>query len=240
MKNIVIFRKAIIYLCTIVLLCLCATAFLACDNTISTSDKIFIDDFSETYTISVKAKVKNHSTLPNASRSFEYGKGLDALYESIISTPPYSQFVRKENDMIFVDLASNTRIYSCIIYPGENKNQYIVHSMTYALGKWANNQSIFFPAYSLDREISSQDDADTKYNCAFSIEELKRYYTERGYLAEIQDNKLCIVCLLSYPYTFSKNPDRRKAVSWSIVYESKNCIRFTDVSNDYPIHIVMP
>lgn len=237
MKKIVIFRKAIIYLCSVVLLCLCATAFLACDSTISTSDKIFIDDFSETYTISVKAKVKKHSTLPNASRSFEYGKGLDKLYESIISTPPYNQFVHKENDMIFVDLVSNTRIYSCIIYPGENKNQYIVHSMTYALGKWANYQSIFFPAYSLNREISSQDDANTSYTCAFSIEDLKQYYTERGYLAEIQDNKLRIVCLLSYPNTFSENASSRKAVSWSIVYESENCIRFADVSNEYPIHI---
>lgn len=237
MKSII--RKTFIYLCSFVMLCLCMATFLACDNTISTSDQIFIDDFSETYTISIKAKVRNHSTLPNASRSFEYSKGLDKLYESIIDAPPYSQFVRKENNMIFVDFRSDKRIYSCIIYPGASKNQYIVHSMTYALGEWANYQSIFFPAYSLNREISTQDDASTSYTCSFSIEELQRYYTERGYLAEIQDNKLCVVCLLTYPYTFAENADNRKAVSWSIVYEEEYLIRFADVSNDYPLYIVM-
>ncbi len=241
MKSINIIKKAFVYLCSIVVLCLCATAFIACDSSILRSDKIFIDDFSETYIISVKAKVKHHSTLPDASRAFEYSKGLDKLYESIIDTPPYNRCVRKENDMLFVDFASGTRIYSCIIYPGANKNQYVVHSMTYALGQWAIHQPIFFPAYSLNREISTQDDVNTTYSCSFSIEELKQYYTERGYLAEIQDNKLQVVCLLSYPRDLSETSHiANKAVSWSIVYESENLIRFADVSNDYPIHIVMP
>ena len=218
------------------IVCYCSIALMACNDALSNSDKIYINDFSDTYTISVKAKVKNHSTLPGATRTFEYGKGLDKLYESIVATPPYDGWVRLENNIIFVDIVEQWgRIYSCIIYPSQEKNTYMVDSMTYVLGNWADNRSIFFPAYTLDKKISFNDDEGTTYQCSLSIEELKTYYTQRGYWAEINDNELRVVCLLRYPSVFEGKAGAfgRKAISWSIIYDDDRTIRFADICDRY-------
>lgn len=229
-------KSIICLLCIFVIMCINATALSACNDTVAISNKIYIDDFSGTYTISVKAKVKNHSTLPNAERTFEYNKSIDELYATIIGNPPYNQFVHKKNDIIFVDIISACdRVYSCIIYKSEGSNTFTVHSLTYTLGGWANHQAIFFPAYSLNKEISPYDTADTVYQCSYDIETLKEYYIQRGYYAEIQNDTLKVVCLLIYPSVFKGEEGQfgRKAISWSIVYEDKNTIRFADVSNQY-------
>lgn len=116
MKNKRLISRVLLLVCSLILVCFSGFTLLACNDTKANSTEIFIDDFSGTYTISVKAKVKNHSTLPNATRSFEYGKGIEKLYECIIATPPYNQYVRIENNIIFIDLVgTGNRTYSCII-----------------------------------------------------------------------------------------------------------------------------
>jgi len=236
MRNKRLLGKALLLVCTFAIVCLSGISLLACNDVKSTSKEIFIDDFSGTYTISVKAKVKNHSILPNAFRTFEYAYGIDKLYDTIIKAPHYSQFVHIDNDIIFVDLVdSGNRTYSCIIYPSDKKNTFIVHSMTYTLGQWANHQSLFFPAYTLDKDINPSDSETTTYICEYDIETLKEYYIKRGYYAEIKNNTLYVICLLRYPSVFEGEEGEygRKAISWSVIYESDNSIRFADVENKY-------
>ena len=238
MKNKRLISRVLLLVCSLILVCFSGFTLLACNDTRANSTEIFIDDFSGTYTISVKAKVKNHSTLPNATRSFEYGKGIEKLYECIIATPPYNQYVRIENNIIFIDLVgTGNRTYSCIIYPSKEKNTYIIDSMTYTLGEWAKHQAIFFPAFTLNKEINPYDNADTKYQCTYNINDLKTYYHERGYYTEIEDNKLKVICLLRYPSVFEGNDGEfgRKAISWSIIYENENTIRFSDAANQYVV-----
>lgn len=87
----------------------------------------------------------------------------------------------------------------------------------------------------MDKEISPYDDVETVYQCSYDIETLKEYYIQRGYYAEIQNDTLKVVCMLIYPSVFEGEEGEfgRKAISWSIVYEDENAIRFADVSNRY-------
>ncbi len=222
----------IIVLCATLLICV--AMLCACNDTKKFSDEIFITDFSETKEITIEVDVKNHSILPDFSRVFEYKKDINKLYEEIVSSPK-NRNVRLENGVIIVDKYYSCRYYSCIIYKdaGDN-NKYIVHSMAYSLGEWADNKAIFFPAYTLDKEISSSDDANTVYNCKMGINELKNYYTERGYLATITDNVLRVVTIQRYPTKF-EGYYGDKALAWSVVYVSENQIKFADIGDEFEI-----
>ena len=228
MKSKRLFGKVALIVFALMIVSLSAISLMACNDTKAYSNEIFIEDFSETYTISVKAKVRNHSILPEGSRTFEYSKGFDKLYEAINNAPQNGSAL-KYGDIIFIDQHFNGRTYSCIIYPTGEKNKYVVHSMTYKLGEWANRMKIFFPAYLLDKEISYYDSESTTYQCEYNIQALRGYYIQRGYYATINDNILHVICLLRYPSTF----EVEKAISWSIVYENENTIRFADISNEY-------
>ena len=230
MKSKRLFGKVALVVFALIIASLSAISLMACNDTKAYSNEIFIEDFSETYTISVKAKVRNHSILPEGSRTFEYSKGFDKLYE-VIKSESLNGSALKDGDIIFIDQSVNGRTYSCIIYPTGEKNKYVVHSMTYRLGEWANRMQIFFPAYLLDKEISYNDSESTTYQCEYNIQALSGYYTQRGYYTTITDNVLHVVCLLRYPSTFSNGLE--KAISWSIVYENENTIRFADISNEY-------
>lgn len=232
MKNKRFAIKVLYCICVIFIVCFCLITATACNNKIRFSKEIFITDFSETYRISIKVSVKNHLNLPEPALSFEYGKGMDKLLEDINDSPSGCS-ARKDNNVILVDCYDNDRIYSCIIYPSGVKNEYIIHSLSYNLGEWAENRAIFFPAYTLDREINGLNDAEaTTYDCSMNIDDLKNYYTQRGYYAEISDNALRVVCLIRYPSAFEYQD---KAISWTVVYEDTNTIRFKDVTNEYKL-----
>ena len=221
-----------------VICCVCATILWGCNDTISYSKTIFIDDFSDTYTISIPVKVKNHSVLPEPKRVFEYSKGYDKLYETI-SASSYASSVYKSGDKIIIDIRGVAgRMYSCMIYQAGEKNKYIVDSMTYVL-EWANNRSIFFPSYLLNKGIAPSDAEGTIYRCEFDIEALKNYYVERGYYAQIDGNTLKVVCMLRYPNSSFGDESNYgyKAIAWSVVYENENDIRFSDISDDYNIRL---
>ncbi len=221
-----------------VICCVCATILWGCNDTISYSKTIFIDDFSDTYTISIPVKVKNHSVLPEPKRVFEYSKGYDKLYEAI-SASSYASSVYKSGDKIIIDIRGVAgRMYSCMIYQAGEKNKYIVDSMTYVL-EWANNRSIFFPSYLLNKGIAPSDAEGTIYRCEFDIEALKNYYVERGYYAQIDGNTLKVVCMLRYPNSSFGDESNYgyKAIAWSVVYENENDIRFSDISDDYNIRL---
>lgn len=231
-------KKKFFYFCILSLISIVsvAFAFTACNDTHAFSKYIFVRDFSETYTVSVKVNVKNHTEIWDRGYDyFEYNKGVDALYAKIMDTPPNNAYVTRKGDLFFVDEQANGRIYSCIIYPSEEKNTFLVHSMTYTLGEWANNMAIFFPAYTLDKPIDCKDSADTVYKCSLKIDALAQYYEERGYMTSTNSNVLKIVCMLRYPSKFPGELGSfgHKAVSWSIIYESESSIRFADVSDGY-------
>jgi len=229
------FSKIAALCVSIALICICIMTLFACNDTKHLSKEISIRDFSDTHTISVKVSVRNHTCAPNAFQTFEYGKGFDKLYEAIKEDSVYRNSVQKDNGIIVIDFADNVRTYSCIIYPSGQADKYVIHSMTYTLGKWADYQAIFFPSYLLDKEISPDDGAETTYRCAYKIDALAGYYKTRGYYAEISDNKLKVVCMLRYPTTFKGQDGEygRKAVAWTVVYENDTLIRFADVSNSY-------
>ena len=222
--------KIISMIIAIVVICACAGAFVACNDTRNFSKEIFVRDFSDTYTISVKVNVQKHTYYPNDYNTFEYKKGIDSLREEI----GYLAYMK--DDFIIINAEDNGRKYSCIIYRSGEANKYIVHSMAYVLGDWAEHQAIFFPRYCLDREISPNDGADTVYQCDYKINTLAAYYRERGYYAKIVGNTLKVVCLLKYPSVFSGTVGDygHRAISWSVVYENENSVRFADVSSDYP------
>ena len=230
-KNAVV--KMIAMIIAIAVVCICAFTFVACNDTRNFSKEIFVRDFSDTYTISLNVNVRHHTYWPNSYNVFEYKKGIDNLYDEIWNE---CHVAYMRNDTIVVDVSDGNRYYSCMIYPSGEKNKYIIHSMTYTLGEWADNQAIFFPGYWLDKEISSNDGADTVYQCAYKIEALASYYRERGYYAEIEGNTLKVVCLLKYPSVFPGEVGEygHRAISWSVVFESENTVRFADVSSDYP------
>ena len=208
----------------------CASVFVGCNDTRNFSKEIFVRDFSDTYTISLKVNVRKHTYFPNAFNTFEYKKGIGSLYDEI------GWVAYRKDNTIVVDVSDGDRLYSCMIYPSGVSNEYIVHSMTYTLGEWADYQAIFFPRYWLDREISSDDGADTVYQCSSKINVLQSYYRERGYYAQIDGNTLKVVCMLKYPSVFIGEVGEygHRAISWSVVYESENTVRFADVSNEYP------
>lgn len=222
--------KLISLISAVAVICACAAVFVACNDTRNFSKEIFVRDFSDTYTISVKVNVRKHTYFPNDYNTFEYKKGIKSLYNEI----GYTAYMR--DDIIVINAEDNGRKYSCIIYQSGEPNKYVVHSMTYALGEWAEHQAIFFPSFWLDEEISPNDGADTVYQCACKIDMLASYYRERGYYAEIDGNTLKVVCLLKYPSVFNGTVGEygHRAISWSVVYEDENSVRFADVSGDYP------
>ncbi|MCM1306644.1 MAG: hypothetical protein NC037_03040 [Bacteroides sp.] len=226
-------HKVILAMLVMIFICSSVMILSACNDTRTFSNEIFINDFSETYTISIPVKVKHHSILPDSGRSFEYSKGFDKLYNEISKSTLIGD-TYKVNDNIVVDVLAYDRKYSCIIYPLGEKNKYMVHSMSYMLGEWAGYKEIFFPSYKLDREISSSDSESATYQCSYTIAALASYYKERGYYSAVSENVLHVVCLLKYPSVFIGGDDNYgKAISWSIVYDSEHTIRFADVANRY-------
>lgn len=228
-------KKFYSIIAVILLLAICILVLVACNDTISHSNKIFVTDFSETQEISVEVNVKNHTDFPNVKNYFEYKKDIDSLYEKISSKPKNGD-VRLVDNTIIIDKHKDGRCYSCIIYKYDD-NRYIVHSMTYTLGEWANNLAIFFPSYTLDKQISKTDDENTLYHCSLDINALKEYYSEHGYYTEIKDNELRVICLLRYPDKHSNyyTEGSDKALSWSIVYKDDNTIGFSNVVDDYQL-----
>ena len=222
--------KSISMIIAFAVVCLCASVFVACNDTRNFSKEIFVRDFSDTYTISVPVNVRKHTYFPNNYNTFEYKKGIESLYKEI----GYMAYMK--DDIIVVNAEDNGRKYSCIIYQSAESNKYVVHSMTYVLGEWAEHQAIFFPSFWLDKEISPDDSANTVYQCTGKIDLLASYYRERGYYAQIDGNTLKVVCLLKYPSVFSGTVGEygHRAISWSVVYEDENAVRFADVSNEYP------
>lgn len=218
------------------ILSICILILPACDDTISHSDKIFITDFSETQEISVEVSVKNHTDFPSVKNYFEYKEDINSLYEKISSKPKNGNARLIDNTIIIDKNKEDGRCYSCIIYKWKD-NTYIVHSMTYSLGELANNLAIFFPSYTLDKQISNTDDKNTTYHCTFDINALKEYYNAHGYYTEIRDNELRVVCLLRYPNKHSNyhTDGNNKALSWSIVYKDDNTISFSNVVDCYQL-----
>ena len=177
---------------SVLILGILSLTLFACNDTLSNSKEIFVYDFSETYKISIKVAVKNHTYFPSEYNRFEFSKGIDKLYEKISET---TSTARRQGDVIIIDRFADCRKYSCIIYP-LSEGSFAIHPMCYTLGEWADNQAIFFPSFTLDKEIKSTDGENETYECSYNIENLQAYYNERGYKADIDGNVLKVVCLL--------------------------------------------